>query len=142
MQFKEQGGKIQVLLYSGYDEATQTPRIKKVGSFDKYTYKPSPGLMDKLNESQRDELQAEFERRRQLALGLNRQHYVKSLIPTLQGACESLRNAVALDAEEAARIWEAMEELGKALRQAGHPKSGKSRGATADPNQPPLLRDE
>jgi hypothetical protein len=84
VQFKEQGGKVQVLLYSGYDELTHTPRIKKVGSFDKYTYKPSPGLMDKLNATQRDELQAEFERRRQLALGLNRQHYLKSLVPTLQ----------------------------------------------------------
>lgn len=142
MQFKEQGGKVQVLLYSGYDEATQTPRIKKVGSFDKYTYKPSPGLMDKLNAAQRDELQAEFERRRQLALGLNRQHYLKSLIPTLQGACESLRNQAALDADEAGRIWEALDEMGKALRQAGHPKPGKNRAAATHPNQPPLLNEE
>lgn len=142
MQFKEQGGKVQVLLYAGYDEAKQTPLIKKVGSFDKYTYKPSPGLMDKLNAAQRDELQAEFARRRQLALGLNRQHYLKSLIPTLQGACESLREHTALEADEAVRIWEALEELGKVLRQAGHPKPGKSRTAVTDPNQPPLLAED
>ena len=139
MQFKEKGGKVAVLLYAGYDEVKQTPRIKTVGSFDKYTYKPSPGLMDKLNAQQRDELQAEWDRRRQLALGLNRQHYLKSLVPNLLGACDSLRHQTALSAEEAARIWEAMDELGKALRHAGHAKPSKSRMSTLDPQQAPLL---
>lgn len=142
MQFKEKGGKVQVLLYSGYDEAKQAPRIKSVGSFDKYTYKPSPGLMDKLNPQQRDELQAEFERRRQLALGLNRQHYIKSLIPNLHGACNSLRNQVELTQEEASGIWEALDELGKALRQAGYPKLTKARPGVANPYQSPLLEEE
>lgn len=142
MLFKEQGGKVQVLLYAGYDEATNIPRIKKVGSFDKYTYKPSPGLMDKLNAAQRDELQAEFERRRQLALGLNRQHYLKSIVPTLEGACESLRNGVRLDTTEASRVWDALDDMGKALRQAGHPRTGKGRTSLPDPHQPPLLADE
>ncbi len=48
MQFKEQGGKVQVLLYTGFDEARNAPIVRIVGSFDKYTYKPSPGLLDKL----------------------------------------------------------------------------------------------
>lgn len=142
MQFKEKGNKVQVLLYSGYDEAKQAPRIKSVGSFDKYTYKPSPGLMDKLNPEQRDELQAEFERRRQAALGLNRQHYIKALVPNLEGACDSLRNGGQLSQEEASRIWEALDELGKALRQAGYPKSNKTRSSLYDPHQPPLLPED
>lgn len=142
MQFNEKGSKVQVLLYSGFDEVKQVPRIKIVGSFDKYTYKPSPGLMDKLNPQQRDELEAEWERRRKLAEGLNRRHYLNSLVPTLQGACDSLRNHTKLEAEEADRIWEQMDELAKALRQAGFPKPSKSRAATASPTQPPLLADE
>ena len=139
MQFKEQGGKVQVLLYCGFDEVKQTPRIKAVGSFDKYTYKPSPGLMDKLNAHQREELEAEWRRRRELAVGLNRQHYIKSLIPTLQGARESLRNQACLTPEEAERIWEALEELSKAMRQAGYAKPARSRQGTATPQQPTLL---
>jgi hypothetical protein len=139
VQFKEQGGKVQVLLYSGYDEVKQVPRIKRVGSFDKYTYKPSPGLLDKLSAQQRDELEAEWQRRRQLALGLNRQHYLNTLVPNLQGACESLRNQARLTHEEAERIWEALEDLTKAMRQAGHLKPTRSRPGTADPQQPTLL---
>lgn len=142
VQFNEKGSKVQVLLYSGFDEAKQVPRIKIVGSFDKYTYKPSPGLLDKLNPQQRDELEAEWERRRRLAEGLNRRHYLNSLIPTLQGACDSLRNQTKLEAEEATRIWEQMDELAKALRQAGFPKPGKSRPGITSTHQPPLLTDE
>ena len=59
MQFKYQGGKVQVLLYTGFDEAKNAPIVRSVGSFDKYTYKPSPGLLDKLSLEQRDELDAE-----------------------------------------------------------------------------------
>lgn len=142
VQFNEKGSKVQVLLYSGFDEAKQTPRIKLVGSFDKYTYKPSPGLMDKLNPQQRDELEAEWNRRRRLAEGLNRRHYLNSLIPTLQGACDSLRNHTQLEAEEADRIWEQMDELAKALRQAGFAKPGKARVAALSTNQPPLISED
>ena len=139
MQFREKGGKVEVLLYTGYDEVKQAPRIKVMGSFDKYTYKPSPGLMDKLNTQQRDELAAEWDRRRALALGLNRQHYINSLVPNLRGACDSLRNQTPLSSEQAHQIWEAIEELSKALKQAGHPKPSRSRAGTPDMLQAPLL---
>ena len=66
MQFKEQGGKVQVLLYTGFDEAKNAPIVRAVGSFDKYTYKFSPGLLDKLNAEQRDEL-ARLDAQRHLA---------------------------------------------------------------------------
>ncbi len=139
MQFREKGSKVEVLLYAGYDESKQAPRIKVVGSFDKYTYKPSPGLMDKLNAQQRDELSSEWTRRRELALGLNRQHYINSLVPNLQGACEGLRNQLPVSAEQASQIWEALDELSKALKQAGHPKPSRSRPGTPDLLQAPLL---
>jgi hypothetical protein len=139
VQFKEQGGKVRVLVYSGYDEVKQVPRIKAVGSFDKYTYKPSPGLMDKLNAQQRDELEAEWQRRRQRAVGLNRQHYLNTLIPNLRGACESLREQACLTPEEAQQIWDALEDLSKAMRQAGYVKPARARQGLADPQQPTLL---
>jgi hypothetical protein len=139
VQFKEQGGKVQVLLYSGYDDARGQPIVKTVGSFDKYTYKPSPGLLDKLNLAQRDELQAECERRRQAAVGLNRQHYINSLAANLRGACESLENHAALTTQQLGEIWDAMDDLAKALREAGYARPARGRGAAEVPGQSRLF---
>jgi hypothetical protein len=141
VQFKDQGGKVQVLLYSGYDQAKGRAIVKIVGSFDKYTYKPSPGLLDKLSIEQRDELQAECDRRKQLAVGLNRQHYINSLVANLRGACDSLLNDAELTAGQGAEIWDAMDELAKALRQAGHVRPAKARSSASDPKQSTLLDD-
>ncbi|MGV3654770.1 MAG: hypothetical protein ACO1N5_11185 [Noviherbaspirillum sp.] len=139
MQFKEQGGKVQVLLYASHEDAKGQPGVKVVGSFDKYTYKPSPGLLDKLNPAQRDELQAEFARRRQAAIGLNRQHYINSLAANLRGACDSLENHAALAPQQVDEIWEAMDDLVKALREAGYARPAKTRGAAEAPGQSRLF---
>jgi hypothetical protein len=116
VQFKDQGGKVQVLLYSGYDDVKGRPIVKIVGSFDKYTYKPSAGLLDKLNAGQRDELQVECDRRRLAAVALNRQHYVNSLAANLRGACDSLHNNAALSPQQTIEIWDAMQALVNAKR--------------------------
>jgi hypothetical protein len=139
VQFKEQGGKVQVLLYSGHDDAKGRPIIKAVGSFDKYTYKPSPGLLDKLTPEQRDELQAECDRRRQLAIGLNRQHYINSLAANIRGACDSLENHAALTPQQSAEIWDAMSELVKLMREAGYARPTRQKTAASDPGQARLF---
>jgi hypothetical protein len=135
VQFKDQGGKVQVLLYSGFDEAKQCPIVKIVGSFDKYTYKPSAGLLDKLTTEQREELQAECNRRRQAAVSLNRQHYINALATNIRGACDSLEHAAALTPQQANDIWNAMHELASAMREAGYPRPTKARPLADDPNQ-------
>jgi hypothetical protein len=135
VQFKEQGGKVQVLLYTGFDEARNAPIVRIVGSFDKYTYKPSPGLLDKLSLEQRDELDAECNRRRQAALALNRQHYINSLAANIRGACDSLDNNAALTPQQSDEIWDAMADLVRAMREAGYPRPSRDRkpGAEAGP---------
>jgi hypothetical protein len=135
VQFKDQGGKVQVLLYSGFDEAKQCPIVKIVGSFDKYTYKPSAGLLDKLTMEQREELQAECNRRRQAAVSLNRQHYITALAANIRGACDSLEHAAALSPQQAIDIWNAMHELAAAMREAGYPRPTKTRPLADDPKQ-------
>jgi hypothetical protein len=139
VQFKDQGGKVQVLLYSGYDDVKGRPIVKIVGSFDKYTYKPSAGLLDKLNAEQRDELQVECDRRRQAAVSLNRQHYVNSLAANLRGACGSLQNNAALSPQQTIEIWDAMQALVKAMREAGYPRPSKTTAPYADPGQSTLF---
>jgi hypothetical protein len=135
VQFKEQGGKVQVLLYTGFDEAKNAPIVRIVGSFDKYTYKPSPGLLDKLNVEQRDELEAECQRRRQAALALNRQHYINTLAANIRGACDSLDNNAALTPQQSDEIWDAMAELVRAMREAGYQRPARDRKHGVDAGQ-------
>lgn len=139
MQFKEQGGKVQVLLYTGFDEAKNAPIVRIVGSFDKYTYKPSPGLLDKLSLEQRDELDAECNRRRQAALALNRQHYINSLAANIHGACDSLDNNAALTPQQSDEIWDAMADLVRAMREAGYPRPSRDRKPGAEAGQGSLF---
>jgi hypothetical protein len=139
VQFKEQGGKVQVLLYTGFDEAKNAPIVRIVGSFDKYTYKPSPGLLDKLNVEQRDELEAECQRRRQAALALNRQHYINTLAANIRGACGSLDNNAALTPQQSDEIWDAMAELVRAMREAGYQRPARDRKHGVDAGQGSLF---
>ncbi|MFS0753249.1 hypothetical protein ABC383_00930 [Noviherbaspirillum sp. 1P10PC] len=139
MQFKEQGGKVQVLLYTGFDEAKNAPIVRIVGSFDKYTYKPSPGLLDKLSLEQRDELDAECNRRRHAALALNRQHYINSLAGNIRGACDSLDNNAALTPQQSDEIWDAMADLVRAMREAGYPRPSRDRKPGAEAGQGSLF---
>ena len=139
MQFKEQGGKVQVLLYTGFDEARNAPIVRIVGSFDKYTYKPSPGLLDKLSLEQRDELDAECNRRRHAALALNRQHYINSLAANIRGACDSLDNNAALTPQQTDEIWDAMADLVRAMREAGYPRPSRDRKPGAEAGQGSLF---
>ena len=139
MQFKEQGGKVQVLLYTGFDEARNAPIVRIVGSFDKYTYKPSPGLLDKLSLEQRDELDAECNRRRHAALALNRQHYINSLAANIRGACDSLDNNAALTPQQSDEIWDAMADLVRAMREAGYPRPSRDRKPGAEAGQGSLF---
>lgn len=139
MQFKEQNGKVAVLIYAGHDQKTGQSILKKVGSFDKYTYKPSPGLLDKLSAQQSDMLQAECDKRRQAANGLNRQHYLNALAGNIRGACDSLEQHALLSDQQSLEIWDAMEKLVKAMRKAGHARPTKSRLASMQPGQTRLL---
>jgi hypothetical protein len=128
VQFKEQGG-----------EAKNAPIVRIVGSFDKYTYKPSPGLLDKLSLEQRDELDAECNRRRQAALALNRQHYINSLAANIRGACDSLDNNAALTPQQSDEIWDAMADLVRAMREAGYPRPSRDRRPGAEAGQGSLF---
>ena len=139
VQFKEQGGKVQVLVYVGYDKVKCRAIVKMVGSFDKYTYKPSAGLLDKLTVEQRDELQAECDKRRQIALGLNRKHYINSVAANLRGASDALNGDVPMTAEQAAEVWAAMGDLVKAMRKAGHVRPAKIKSVTENPRQASLI---
>lgn len=139
MLFKDQAGKVQVLLDTGRTDAKGAPLIRIVGSFDRYTYKPSAGLLDKLNAEQRDELQAECDRRRQAAVALNRQHYIHALAANLRGAVESLQNQAVLTPQQSAEIWDAIGATVQAMRVAGYGRPTRLTSLANDPGQASLF---
>ena len=117
MQFKEQKGKVQVLVYSGYDKEKRRAIVKMVGSFDRYDYSLSVGLLDSLTVEQKEELQSEIERRRQSHDNAMRQAsilYSDSRIKEYADIVSS--GEYDIPAEKAAEIWEAMDLLARSLK--------------------------
>lgn len=139
MQFKEQKGKVQVLVYSGYDKEKRRAVVKMVGSFDRYDYSLSVGLLDRLTVEQKEELQSEIERRRQSHDKSMRQAsilYSDSRIKEYADIVSS--GEYDIPAEKAAEIWEAMDLLARSLKKSGFKKPPKAHSESVSVDQPSL----
>lgn len=123
MQFKEVGGKIQVIAYRGYDKEKKRAVTKMLGSLAKYTFSPSDGLIESLTEEEKTELQSYIEKERQSSTERSRQYAIKMVDSHLKNASDSLTvESVKIDDRQAELIWSAMAELQKALRKRGFKK--------------------
>ena len=139
MQFKEQKGRVQVLAYDGYDKEKRRAIVKMLGSFDKYDYSLSVGLLEKLTVEQKDELQSEIDKRRQSNDKLMRQAailYSDSRISDYADIVSS--GEYDIPPEKADQIWEAMDLLAKSLRKAGFKKPHKTHLERVSDDQPSL----
>ena len=126
MQYKEQGNKVHVLRYKGYDKVKRRSVVEMIGTLDRVTGIPSVGLLDKLTADENADLQAEMNRRRQAAEKSNRQYCAESVARHIGLAADCLvAGEYALRAEQASEIWASMAKLSKALRKAGHAKPAK-----------------
>ena len=139
MQFKEQKGRVQVLAYSGYDKEKRRAIVKMLGSFDRYTYSPSVGLLENLTDEQRIELQSEIEKRRQSDSRKIQQDaisYSDSRIKLYADIVSS--GEYDIPPEKADQIWEAMELLARSLKKAGFKKPLKTHSERVSGDQPSL----
>ena len=139
MQFKEQKGRVQVLAYDGYDKEKRRAIVKMLGSFDRYTYSPSVGLLENLTDEQRMELQSEIEKRRQSDSRKIQQDaisYSDSRIKLYADIVSS--GEYDIPAEKAAQIWEAMELLARSLKKAGFKKPPKTHSESISEGQASL----
>ena len=139
MQFREQGKKIQCIR-STYDPATKRSHQKVVAAFDRWTDKlPSVGL-DELTAAERQELATWFEARQSLKAERMNQYRVTSAASSLVQLGVSIRaTGEAMTDAEAAATWNALAEVAKALRKAGHPKPKRERPAPVVAGQADLL---
>jgi len=143
MQFKEQKGRVQVLAYDGYDKEKRRAIVKMLGSFDRYDYSLSVGLLEKLTVEQKEELQSEIERRRQSHDKAMRQGailYSDSRIKEYADIVSS--GEYDIPPEKADQIWEAMELLARSLKKAGFKKPLKTHSERVSGDQPSLPLDE
>ena len=139
MQFKEQKGKVQVLVYSGYDKEKRRAIVKMVGSFDRYNYSLSVGLLESLTVEQKDELQSEIERRRQSHDKSMRQAsilYSDSRIKEYADIVSS--GEYDIPPEKADQLFAAMDLLARSLKKAGFKKPPKTHPESVSTDQPEL----
>lgn len=139
MQFKEQKGRVQVLAYDGYDKEKRRAIVKMLGSFDKYDYSLSVGLLEKLTVEQKEELQSEIEKRRQ---SYEKEARLRSILYS-DTSIKNYADIVSsgeydIPAEKADQIWEAMDLLARSLKKAGFKKPLKTHSERVSDDQPSL----
>ncbi|MFM9437871.1 hypothetical protein ACFDR9_004963 [Janthinobacterium sp. CG_23.3] len=139
MQFREQGKKIQCIR-STYDSAVKRSHQKVVGAFDRYTDKlPSVGL-EVLTNEERLELGVWFDARHLVKIERINQYRVMSAALLLAQLGESIKAmGEAMTDSEVNATWSALNDVGKALRKAGHPKPMRDRLASVVSGQADLL---
>lgn len=139
MQFKEQKGRVQVLVYDGYDKEKRRAIVKMIGSFDRYDYSLSVGLLDKLTVEQKDELQSEIERRRQSYEKEARQRAILYSDTSIKNYADIVSSGeYDIPPEKAAEIWEAMDLLARSLKKSGFKKPPKTHPERVQDDQPSL----
>ncbi len=140
MQYREQGNRIQVLAYRGYNKEKRRAEVKMVGSFDRYSFTLSDGLLDTLTDDERAELQAKIDEMRAEAEQCNRRYVMSSVVRELIEADAHLVAGMAfditrIDADQAAAIWRSIKALEAMLTTAGYPRP--KRNYTKQNHKPP-----
>jgi len=147
MQFREQANKIQVLAYRGYNKEKRRAEVKMLGSFDRYSFKLSDGLLDSLTDEEKKELTAHISTMRQSSEDRNRQYVMSSVIYKLAEADALLAagmvfDTTCLDADRAAAVWRSIKALETTMETAGYPRPrraySKKVASVADPRQQDL----
>ena len=121
MQYREQGRKIQVLAYRGFDKAKKRPIVKMLGSFDRYGYGLSDGLMDALTVEEKTDLTSYIETLRQSDASLRRQYALRSIIQSLIEASAAIEAGDVLTVaskDQALQAKKAMRRISRAITKA------------------------
>jgi hypothetical protein len=128
MQFKKIGGRVQVLAYRGYDKEKRRSVVQLLGTMNAYTFEPSVGLLEKLTDDEKTELQSYKEKIRQQEQKQYDSHsvlHIDSRIDIVSKLLETPEN-YSLNQQWGDGVWLALDKLQKALKKAGHQKPKKA----------------
>lgn len=132
MQFKRQKHRIQVIAYAGYDKEKRRPILKMLGSLNAYSYTPSKDLLNNINsledEEKREKYNAELQEYIKKQRHKNEMHSKQIEMDNLYRSISRVADTINSgefepDEKWAAGLWAAVDDLGKAMRRAGFPKS-------------------
>jgi len=127
MYFKKAGNKIQVLAYRGYNKEKKRANVKMIGSIDRYTFTPTERHKDSITESEYKEIEAYIEAVQQADIDTVKKISLDTLVHNLRSANSALET-LDITEDQAKKIWEEVETLGKRLRKQGFPQRKLLRG--------------
>jgi len=120
MQFKRRGKKIQVLAYEGYDKEKKRAIVKLKGTLDARNFEPTERLLNNLTVEQKDELQSYINNRRQELKDWSLKNTIIEISDELKKSAKALeKNLFELNDEKAKEIYDAIDDLKKAMRKKG-----------------------
>lgn len=123
MQFKMVGNIIQVHRYEGYDKIKKRAIVKMVGSMSRHIFTPSDGLIDKLTDEEKTELQSYIEKERQSYNKDSRQSSINFGDSHIKRITHSLSyEDTTITLQQADAIWDSIAVLQKALKKRGFKK--------------------
>lgn len=126
MQFKKVGDRIQILAYVGYDKEKRRAKVQMVGSLRAYSPFIDDELRSKLNEEQLKEVQAYIDEKKEADLFESDKFALEYLPKALNRGARLVRDErFCIDEKNANAIFEAMDDLKKALREQGFKKPAK-----------------
>ncbi len=126
MQFKKVGDRIQILAYVGYDKEKRRAKVQMVGSLRAYSPFIDDELRSKLNEEQLKEVQAYIDEKKEADLFESDKFALEYLPKSLNRGARLIRDErFCIDEKKANAIFEAMDDLKKALREQGFKKPAK-----------------
>lgn len=131
MQYREQGDRIQVLAYRGYNKEKKRAEVKMLGSYGRYSFDMTDGLLDAMTVEEQKDFTVKIDKLRLSSIQSSRQY---ALLETVRKLVESYdcitKHDMTFDvsnvtADKALAIYGTIDVLVKALKKAGHPKSAK-----------------
>ena len=131
MQYREQNDKVQILAYRGYNKEKRRSEVKMLGSFDKYSFKMTDGLLEAMTFEEQKEFSEKLNEMRKSGEKTSRQNKVDSLVSRIVEVDDCLKNhGLTFDVskttdDQAAAVYSVIKALTKAMEEfgSGAPKS-------------------
>lgn len=143
MQFKENGRRIDILAYSGYDKEKRRSVVKRLGSISRFTYEPiTDGLLECMTVEQKDELQSYIDSKLQEDKKNRLQSEVNYLSQSIKNAADGINSDARITQGQVDAIFDEFDNLKKAMRKQGFKRTRKSKKAVADDNQASMFDSE
>lgn len=140
MQFKKVGDRIQILAYVGYDKEKRRAKVQMLGSMGAYMPYIDDDLRLKLTPEQLDEVQAYIDQKKEKESFENDKLSLEYMSTSLNRHSRIIRDErFELSEDKANAIFEALDEVKKALKERGFKKPAKAKAQAENKAQQSLI---